>query len=502
MAGVEVLAGTQSSARTEKLDRMLYQRWGHALLLTPTQQFARKRREALLLGVDGPGAWGEPVLTLESFAEAILVETKPAAVRLSEVERRLMLEGALARLRAAGDLNGTGPEIDTEGFLHHLLRVIQDLKQAAVEPEEFIERIGRRKHPIPLDSVVAPAYKAYQEALIEHDAYDRIGIYWQARRILEETRDIERLAGVELIAFDGFDDFTESEFNLIAALGKRVPHLVFSMRVDMAPSAHDLYRLQRRTLRRLAKVFGTVPECLESKEPATLTEYASRYLLWRGEAPSPDGLPQNIEVVPCGGVTEEAETIGRAVKTLILEGVPAAEIAIVYPNMDEVRATLRSMAREFGIPLRLYGEEKLETSSVCAFVLDALEASSTWRHGEIVDLLISPWMDADGVGAAISGAFPVVCRLAGIVAGHSQWGQRLERLRRDFERVSEEGDRETAQYRRRNPRVLEVIEAAGARVGRLAGALAALPDKACIREFSRAVAEFIKAMKLYCRKKR
>lgn len=496
MAAVEVLAGTPSPGRTKKLDCLLREHWGHAAVLTPTEQLARKRQEALLLGASVAGAWGTPVKTLQSFAEEILQEDNPDAVRLSDIERQLMLEGALSRLRKAGALEAAGPASATEGFVLHLLRVIENLKQAAVEPGAFSERITRRPHPSPLDGVVASAYQAYQDALNEHQAYDRIGIYWQARLILEKKHGIKELAGVELLVFDGFDDFTESEFNLIAALGKRVPRLVFSVRADTASEASDLYTLQRRTLERIETVFGTAPECLESSAPATFSEYASRYLLWRGETPSRDGLAANLDVVPCAGVTEEVESIGRSVKTLLLDGVPPAEIAIVYPNMDEVRATLRSMAREFQIPLRLYSGEKLVTSLVCAFVLDALEASGAWRHGEIVELLISPWMNADGLDEAVSSAFPVVCRLAGIVAGRSQWTQRLERLRQGFDRDTGDGEYDLAQYKRRNPRAVDAVDAAMVRIERLAGALSAFGDKACVQEFSRAVAEFIETMRL------
>jgi len=496
MAIVEVLAGTQSSARTEKLDRILRQHLGHALLLTPTHQSARKRQEELLLAADVPGAWGRPVLTLQSFAETIVQDAEPQSVGLSELERRLMLQGALSSLRRAGKLEAAGPGSQTEGFLHHLLRVIENLKQAAIEPEEFIERIQRRPHPSPLDSVVALAYQAYQAALIEHCAYDLIGVYWQAHLVLEAGRAVPLLNGVDLVAFDGFDDFTESEFRLITALGKRVGRMVFAMRADMSPGAADLYELQRRTVARIEKLLGTRPECLASRPPVTYSEHASSYLLWRGETPPVNGLTRNLEVVPCSGVTEEVETVGRAIKTLILDGTPPAEIAIVYREMGEVWDTLRSMAREFQIPLRLYGGERLAASSVCAFVLDALDASAAWRHGEIVELLISPWMDTDGAEQTLAGAIPVVCRLAGIVAGSAHWQQRLQRLREDLVRDSGERDRETAQYKRRNPRAVEAVDAAIARVRRFAGALSGVPVTSTIREFSRAAAEFAGAMQL------
>lgn len=496
MATVEVLARTHSSARTEHLDRLLHQHWGQALLLTPTHQFARRRMEELLLNGDVPGAWGAPVLTLQSFAEAILQKADPEAVRLNDLERRLMLQGALARLRTAGKLEGAAPESETDGFLNHLLRVFENLKQAAVEPAEFAERVDRRKHPGTLDRLVALAYQAYQDALIENHAYDLIGVYWQVRRILEEGGAVPLLNGVDLLAFDGFDDFTESEFQLIATLGKRVGRLVFSMLADSDPNATDLYRLQRQTMDRLEKAFNVSTSSVASLLPASFSEYASAYLLWRGEAPSRDGLRPNLEVVPCAGVTEEVETIGRAIKTLILEGVSPVEIAVVYHDLGQVWASLRSMAREFQIPLRLYGEEQLAASSIAAFVLDALDASAAWRHGEIVELLVSPWMNGDGLDESLAGALPVLCRLAGIVTGHSQWLRQLRRLREALKHESGEGDEDIPRFKRRNPCAVQALDATIARVERLATALSAIPAEASLPAFGRATAAFIDALDL------
>ncbi|HNV20293.1 MAG: hypothetical protein GXX88_03910 [Candidatus Hydrogenedentes bacterium] len=496
MAVVEVLAGPSGSARTEKLDRILAEQWGRALLLTPTTQFARKRLEELLVRPDIAGAWGTPVRTLQAFAERILQDADPGAAPLNDLERRLVLQEALRRLRAAGELDGAGPGSQTDGFLRHLLSVFERLKQAAVEPDEFTERVRRRKHPAALDLVVARAYQEYQAALIERGAYDRIGVYWQARQLLEAPHGVPLLQGISLVAFDGFDDFTESEFRLIAALGNRVNRLVFAVRADRAAGGADLYRLQRQTLARIETAFQPSMEWLPARPPATYSEHASTCLLWRDEKPSVDGLVPNLEVVPCAGVTDEVEMIGRAVKTLILDGVPAAEIAVVYADLGAVREALRSMGREFQIPLRLYGGEPLAASSVCAFVLDALEASGAWQHGEILELLTAPWMDTDGAGEALTGAFPVICRLAGIVAGNAQWTQRLQRLRKELSGPERERGPETGLFLRRHPRVEEAVDALLARVERLAHALAMVPATGDLPGFSRATAEFMATLAL------
>ncbi|MGI6460036.1 MAG: PD-(D/E)XK nuclease family protein [Candidatus Hydrogenedentales bacterium] len=496
MGAVDVLAGPEGSARTERLDRLLAEQWGRALLLTPTHLFARKRLEELLVRPDIPGAWGTPVSTLQRFAETILQGADPDALPLNDLERRLVLQEALQRLRSAGELEDVGPGSETAGFLRHLLRVFENLKQAAVEPEEFLDCVQRRRHPAALDLVVARAYQEYQAALIERQAYDRIGVYWQARQLLEGPGDLPVLQGIELVALDGFDDFTESEFRLVAALRERVDRLVFSMRTDKAPGGADLYRLQRQTLMRLETTFEPSIEWLPPRLPTTASQHAAAYLLWRDDVPPVEGLASNLEVVPCAGATEEVETIGRAIKTLILDGVPAAEIAIVYADLEQARNSLRSMGREFQIPLRVHGDDPLASSSVCAFVLDALEASDGWKHGEIVDLLTAPWMDTDDADEALTGALPVVCRQAGIVAGHKQWVRRLLRMRVELSRSPRDRQLHAGQLLRRHPRLLDAVITAEARVKRLSRALGMLPATDELHGFCRATANFLDALAL------
>ena len=66
--------------------------------------------------------------------------------------------------------------------------IIAHLKQAAVEPEDFRERVRKRARPSPMDAVVAEVYAAYQEMLR----------YWSDPDIeLKEIKDAkERLAGL------------------------------------------------------------------------------------------------------------------------------------------------------------------------------------------------------------------------------------------------------------------------------------------------------------------
>ena len=53
--------------------------------------------------------------------------------------------------------------------------MITQIKQAAVEPEVFRERVQERPRPSSMDPLVAAVYDAYQAALRQVGAYDRVG---------------------------------------------------------------------------------------------------------------------------------------------------------------------------------------------------------------------------------------------------------------------------------------------------------------------------------------
>jgi ATP-dependent helicase/DNAse subunit B len=144
----------------------------------------------------------------------------------------------------------------------------------------------------------------------------------------------------------------------------------------------------------------------------------------------------------------------------------------------------------------VHGDEPLASSSVCAFVLDALEASDGWKHGEIVDLLTAPWMDTDGADETLTGAIPVVCRQAGIVAGHEQWVKRLRRMRAELSRAPRDREFDAGQLLRRHPRLLDAVITAEARMKRLSRALEMFPEADELHRFCRATAHFLDALEL------
>ncbi|MCX5757489.1 MAG: exodeoxyribonuclease V subunit gamma, partial [Candidatus Hydrogenedentes bacterium] len=424
MADVFLIAGTLGSGRVARIDGLLHEAWGHAWLLVPTRQYASRRIERLLLESDLGGAWGRPVSTMEDFVVALLRAEGLQPTRLNDFERRMLLKRVLDRLEAQGALEPLGPAMRTNGFATHVLRTITQLKQAAIEPAVFAERIARRKHAAPIDGVVAAIYAGYQDALRDTGAYDLPGLFWAAD-VVAQAKCPAALDGIETLLLDGFDDFTPSEFRLLASIETHVDRLVFGVDYDADPDRRDLFALPYRTIQALQKRFAVRIETYEADAPQTCIEFASRHFMHRGTPPAPANLVRDAGFWICSDFTQEMETVARRVKTLLLEGVSADAIAVVYPDLRHAAPTIRTVFVEFGVPIRLIHPPALWSSAISGFLLALLAALDAWNHSAVLDVLMSPWFQG---GTPESDSFARLAAMAQVVAGRSEWFQGVERL--------------------------------------------------------------------------
>jgi len=432
MTQVRLYCGPNRSERSVQIDRIMGEHWGRAVLLVPARAYAARRRERLILEGRHPGVWGNPVWPLTDFAEALLRSEGLWVRRLDDFQRRLLLEACLARLGVEGRLGALEASADTAGLTNHLLRVITQLKQAAIEPEAFRRQVNGGPAS-PYDAAIAGAYEAYQQAMKEAGAYDVPGLYWEAESRCRSGTP-KALEAIDAVLLDGFDDFTPSEFRFIESIEPRVATLVFGLDFDERPDRADLYSLPAATAKRIATRFEVTPIPVEAPAPKRYSEYAASTIFWRDVPKLPDGLDRDLAIMPCGDLYHEIECIGRRVKTLILDaGAAPDSIAVVFRDWGEAAGVVRAVFAEFGIPARFEYRPSLAQSAVGAFLLRFFEATETWAREAVVDALCSPCFPPGREGnpevpPLNSSRIPLLVRNAQIIAGHEEWNSRLQAL--------------------------------------------------------------------------
>lgn len=435
--GVRLLCGPYGSGRAACIDGLMRAHWGRAVLLLPTRRHAQQRLENLILESELPGLLGRAVLTFDDFVADLLRAEGKVPRRLGDFERRQLLESALIQVKGNPSLAGLGSVAETHGFVTQMLDIITQVKQAAVDPEQFRAYAAAGRNW--LDGVVADVYEAYQSALLDSGVYDVPGMFWEAAVICRHKRP-HRMEDIDALLLDGFDDFTPSEFNVLEALRPHVNLLALGLNCDTAPNRSDLYAPPLRTARRIERAFEATIEDFDPPEPETYTQFAAASIFWRDEplAP-PQQLRRNLEIVPCADTVQEVETVGRRIKNLLLEeGVAPHEIAVVYPASGLQAATVRAVFHEFGIPVRVLDQPALWGSSIGAFVLALLEAIDDWQRETVVDVLTSRWFKP---GRPHSGAIPALARAASVISGHGEWQARLEALAARIEREAPDAPR-------------------------------------------------------------
>ncbi len=428
MPPVRMITGTSRSGRAAYIDRLLLERLTESLLVVPTTTYARRRTSGLLKQLGRAAILDPPVITFAELAKRILRGSGFDTTPIGPLEQRIVLQRAVARVRATGALESLDAAADSEGFLDHLLAIIGQLKQAAIEPAEFRRRVRKRNHA--MDTVVSEVYSAYQDELKQSGSVDLQGMYWLARIACEGPALPVGIGHARRLLFDDFDDFTPSEFRVIRALSNHVEEMAFGLNLSDDPERRSLYTLPLSTRDVVHGSFDDVRAiaCDES-EITKQSEFVAASLLVRKDTPTPAGLSQDVSFVECHTVEHEIETIARRIKYLArTEDVPLPRIAVVWRNTASVAAPMREIFAEFGIPLAGLESRTLTESAIAGFVLRFLNAAQTWTPEAVLDVLTSPWFI--GPSAAHADVFPILVRAARVRPTRNGWRGSLERLTR------------------------------------------------------------------------
>jgi ATP-dependent helicase/DNAse subunit B len=421
------IIGTARSDRATRIDALLRKHAGEAVLLVPSRGYARRRRDDFIRENHLPGLWGEPILDIADFAASLLNDGAPVR-RLDTLERKLLVQDALL---ASGVVPpGEAADGAGAGLANHLLAIITQLKQNAIEPADFAARLNVNGGMTPLDDFVSAVYVEYQRLLKDSQAFDVPGLYWAAAEHCLQGCP-PALSRVRMLLLDGFDDFTPSELRLVRAAAEHTGGIVFGLHHDDAPERSDAYAVSAATLDALRAAFDLKLERAMESPPLARHAAIPRHLFWRDKPAPLDALAPTLSLVPCANERHEAETIARAARAAIQQGVAPDAIAVAYRGPGEgMRQAIEALHR-FGVPVRAAQAVGADASTAARAVLGFLDAIAAWERDPVLEALAAPWL-WPAEEAEYAGAFPYLVRRSQVIAGRSEWSQALRGLERRF----------------------------------------------------------------------
>lgn len=279
---------------------------------------------------------------------------------------------------------------DTPGFVQLVANFTLELKQALIQPEQFVDMVRTEK-----DSDLSIIYFAYQDFLRQQNIVDREGEGWLALALLEADT-ITKLP-IRMLVVDGYDQFSTVQTRLLNHLADRVPDTILTMTYE-PHRAETAHRRFAQTLARLLKTdqdqrrwqrveAQSVPE--QQRDPAL--EHLSANIFQAKTQPA--DASHAVRLIEAPNRRREVQTVLREIKGLLLMGTPADQIAIVARDLTEYTPYFLENATTYGVPLFFSrGLPLRENPAVAAFLALIDLAHNQFRRREVMDALHSPYL--------------------------------------------------------------------------------------------------------------
>ncbi len=457
MANVKLLCGPPGCGKSEEIvSRYVAQvqdaGFDSAVLLLPTANVSRGTSRRLLKEGLLNGLADARIFTFPDLAEELLRANHAQAPEITDLQQGLLMRQVLREVAADDGLGALAGSAHTPGLVQALLGFIDELKRAAIRPDDFAARLTQVGLDRPLDRELCAIYGRHQDLLSEKRLYDAAGKFWEARDLLKQGK-LAPLEGMKRLFVDGFADFTTTQIQVLAHLASFAEETVITLPYQPDETREEVRLLPERTLRRIQEL---MPEAVcESVASADSPDDALAFLREQlfAISPPPSGdCTEQIRLTVADSARAEVSWIAAEVKRLLLQDIPAADICVAFRQPQKCRDLISQTFDEYGVPHYFSGKDGIAGQPLVQVVMSLLNIiANDLRRDDVVNFLRSDLVDLsclqDEAGKPDSDTvYTVACR-AGIVAGREQWirglelyNQRLVRHQRAIENQERDPD--------------------------------------------------------------
>ena len=289
----------------------------------------------------------------------------PAGAELSPAQRLRAVSVAIAARRER--LRPLRRSAGRPRFARALERLLGELQAAGVEPEEVEASAATLEGSAYLADVGA-LYGGYEEVRRRTERVDPHGI---AREAIAQLRRDSSFWGDRPVLFYGFDDLTENQFELVAALAAQT-EVTVALPYEEGSAA---LAARGRLLGKLRKLEPAAEVVTEADPGNTFSPLLFHLTVGFG-APRPKRaeVDGSLTLLRSAGTRAEAEAIAAHVSRLLAGGADPAEIAIALRDPARRGPEIAAALERNGIAVALEAEVPVAGTSVGGALVALLEA--------------------------------------------------------------------------------------------------------------------------------
>lgn len=368
------------------------QRPVRCLWLAPHRLAADEARQLLTAaGVDA--ALSPGVKTIGRFGEALVSLDSQSPSLLPTAATHWLLKQVIADLLAKRKLHAMAEVGTRPGLAVAIEQMMGELKLRGVSSDRFIKWAsgsGRTAR----DRELSIVYDSYQRQLNQMQAADHYDLPRLAVDSLHRADTSE--PAWDLVVVDGFASFAYHERQLLLEIADRSHETWIALSTKDARDRHELTSTARRTLAWLAEErpgLKTIEaEAAPAEQAAGLKVLSSEIFALPGgenqEAKHSHKILEGFDVIAAADSYDEAITVARRIKRLLVSGVPAADIVVTMDSVASMQPRLEEVFATFGVPASFASPQHLADKAPLRAMVSVLAlAAEDWPFRRVVEVL-------------------------------------------------------------------------------------------------------------------
>jgi len=314
----------------------------------------------------------------------------------TDVTRRIILREILHRT----EFQYFKGAVDQSGFLELLGKMIVELKEYLISPEEFNRRLVPLKKRFPEFELkyadLEKVYEAYERELKKRGLIDQR----DSLRLLEEGLERGEFSDPKLrkVWIDGFSDFSKLQFSFIEFLTRHADEVTVTLTVEDDPLRQVLFQVVLAT-QTVLEDMGFQKKWMKDKDyrsSGKMLQHLEKNLFREGNVTKVP-TDTSIQIFEATGLLGEMEMIAREIKRLVrAKGYNFSDISVLFRTTDPYIKVIQSVFRKFQIPVEIHERLRLRSNPLARTLISFFEILlNDWNRKDIFNFLKSSYVRSD-----------------------------------------------------------------------------------------------------------
>ena len=415
------------------------------LIIVPTNRKARNLKKEIITRISNQAVSGLNVETLGTISSKLLQTTKPFK-QLSEAAATVFIK------QSAEELSNTKSERSLKyfsqykdeipfGTLEMIKNVISEYKRQSITPEILLRESEKIESSEKLKAIdIANIYKCYRDKCYQLHAYEIGDIYDElnSTNLNEFVSSFRKIFDeVNLIIIDGFDEFSNSEMEIINRLSF-VGNSKLFLGFDYSHENKLIFSHLDKCFFKLNELGFIQIEDSSGKQENEFKRIIRQKLFLSADKKSKEDYTKSITKISAFDREREVELISLEIKKLLIDKKAEPDkIAVAFNLIQNYSSAVKDIFNKNGIPFNLTDRTPLDNSSPVTAIVNYLEiAENNFYFKNIFRALSSGFINTENIDT--SNLYRVASELK-IVAGKENW---LKTINTAMENLKYKGDDE------------------------------------------------------------